>query len=159
MVICWKILFCGMHCFMISICDAEPEFSDDINERHLLLNHHKWLEQLKNLWAWKTAAIKVTTKYKKHIKFCYHWEKRKTISLKYFQINLLVSPSEPSMWRYFVRNIFVDDDDDIQLVKKRFDTNTYCTVSGGNFVYSFSFLKNWTIQSYSATYDCASLTF
>ena len=40
----------------------------------------------------------------------------------------------------------------------RSDRNTYCTVSGGNFVYSFSFLKNWSIQSYSVTYACASLT-
>ena len=29
------------------------------------LFHHKELEKLKNIWAWKAAAIKVTTKYKK----------------------------------------------------------------------------------------------
>ena len=40
---------------------------------------------------------------------------------------------EPSMICSFVRNIFVDDDD-IQLVTKRFDRNTYYTVSGGNFM-------------------------
>ena len=36
MVICWKRLFCGMHCLMISICDAESEFDDGTNERHLI---------------------------------------------------------------------------------------------------------------------------
>ena len=46
------------------------------------------------------------------------------------------------MGRSFVKNTFVDDDDDIQFVTSRFDRNTYCTVSGGKFVYSFSFLKN-----------------
>ena len=54
------------------------------------------------------------------------------------------------MWRSFVKNYFEDDGDDIQLVTNRFDWNTYCTVSGGSFVYSFSFLRNWSIQSYSA---------
>ena len=61
------------------------------------------------------------------------------------------------MWRSFVENTFVDDGD-TQLVTNRFDRNTYCTVSGGSFVYSFSFLKNWSMQSYSATYDYAPLT-
>ena len=50
---------------MISICDAESQFNDDTNKRCHLLIHHKELEQLKNICAWKTAAIKVTTKYKK----------------------------------------------------------------------------------------------
>ena len=45
---------------------------------------------------------------------------------------------EPSMWRSFVKNIFVDDSD-IQLVTNRIDKNTYCTVSGGNFVSSSVF--------------------
>ena len=49
MVICWKRLFCGMHCFMISIRDAESEFNDDTNERYNLLNHHRKLEQLKSI--------------------------------------------------------------------------------------------------------------
>ena len=56
MVICCKRLFCGIHCFMISICDAKSEFNDDTNERYHLLNHHKELEQLKS------------TKYKIHLK-------------------------------------------------------------------------------------------
>ena len=43
------------------------------------------------------------------------------------------------MLRSFVKNSFVDDGD-VQLVTNRFDRNTDCTVSGGNFVYSF--LKN-----------------
>ena len=43
------------------------------------------------------------------------------------------------MLRSFVKNFFVDDGD-VQLVSNRFDRNTDCTVSGGNFAYSF--LKN-----------------
>ena len=49
MVICSKRLFYGMHCFMISICDAESEFNDCTNERYHLLNHHNELEQLKKI--------------------------------------------------------------------------------------------------------------
>ena len=64
--------------------------------------------------------------------------------------------NESSTWSSFVENTFVDDAD-VQLVTNRIDRNTYCTVSGGNFVHSFSFLKNWSIQSYSATYDGVSL--
>ena len=45
MVICWKRLFCGMRCFIISICDAECEFNDGANERYHLLNYQKKLEQ------------------------------------------------------------------------------------------------------------------
>ena len=56
-----------MKCFMISICDAESEFNDGTNERYHLLNHHMELEQLKNIWAWKAAAIKFATNYKKTI--------------------------------------------------------------------------------------------
>ena len=44
------------------------------------------------------------------------------------------------MERSFVKNTFVDDGD-IELVTNRFDRNTYCTVSGGSFVYSFRFKK------------------
>ena len=65
--------------------------------------------------------------------------------------------NEPSMWRFFVKNTFVDDSD-IQLATNRFNRNIFCTASGGNFMYSFSLLRNWRIQSYSATYACASLT-
>ena len=67
MVICWKRLFCGMHCFMISICDAKSEFNDSTNERYHLLNHHKELEQLKDILPWKSVVIKVITKYKKTV--------------------------------------------------------------------------------------------
>ena len=49
MAICWERLFWGMHCFMISICDAESQFNDDTNKRYHLLLHHKELEQLKNI--------------------------------------------------------------------------------------------------------------
>ena len=45
----------------------------------------------------------------------------------------------------------------IQLLTDRFDRNTYCTVSGGNFVHSFSFLKSKSVHSYSATYDLIGL--
>ena len=60
------------------------------------------------------------------------------------------------MWRSFVKITFVDDGD-IQPIPNRLDKNSYCTVPGGNFVDSFSFLRNWSIQSYSATYACALL--
>ena len=56
-----------MHYFKISIGDAESEFNDATNERCHLLNHHKKLEQLKNIWAWKAAATIVATKYKKTV--------------------------------------------------------------------------------------------
>ena len=56
-----------------------------------------------------------------------------------------------------LKNTFVDDGV-MQLVANRLDRNTYCTVSVGNFVYGFSFLRNWKIQSYSATYIYASFT-
>ena len=49
MVICWRRLFCGMHCFMIIICDAESQFNDGLNERYYLLIHQKELQQLKNI--------------------------------------------------------------------------------------------------------------
>ena len=49
MAICWKILFCGMYFFMISICDAESEFNDGANKGYHLLNRQKELEQLKNI--------------------------------------------------------------------------------------------------------------
>ena len=58
---------------------------------------------------------------------------------------------------FLCKNTLVNDVD-IQLLTNRFDRNTYCTVSGGNFVYSFSFLRNQSIQPYSATYTFASLT-
>ena len=58
------------------------------------------------------------------------------------------------MWRSFLKNTFVDDGD-IQQITNRFDRNIYYNVCGGNFVYSFSFLRNWKIQSCSATYAYA----
>ena len=66
MVIYWKRFFGGMHCFMISICDAESQFNDSTNKKNHSHIHHKELEQLKKIiFAWKTAAIKVITKYVK----------------------------------------------------------------------------------------------
>ena len=118
MVICWKRLFCGIDCVMISICDAESEFNDGTNYRYHLRNHHKELEQLKSIWAWKAAAMKVTTKYKKHYT-CHMPE--------LFSDKVIDFPNDPWMWRSFVKNAFVDDGD-IQLVTSRFDKNTYCTV-------------------------------
>ena len=46
---------------MISICDAASHFNDGTNKRYHSLIHNKKLEQLKNIWAWKAAAIKITT--------------------------------------------------------------------------------------------------
>ena len=67
MVICWKRLFCGMHCFMISIYHAKSHFNDGTNERYHLLIHHKKLEQLKKIGGRNAAAIKIITKYKKSV--------------------------------------------------------------------------------------------
>ena len=44
-----KRSLCGMHYFMISICDAESQFNDCTNERYHLLIDHKELEQLKSI--------------------------------------------------------------------------------------------------------------
>ena len=75
---------------------------------------------------------------------------KKPISLTgVFSGKVISFTNEPSMWRPFAKNYFVDDGN-IQLDTNRFDKNTYCTVSGGNLVYSFSFLRNWSIQLYSA---------
>ena len=49
MVIHGKKLFCGMHCFMIYICNVESQFSDGTKERYHSLTHHKELEQLKDI--------------------------------------------------------------------------------------------------------------
>ena len=66
-----------MKCFMISICDADSEFNDGTNERYHLLNHHMELEQLKNIWAWKAAAIKFATNYKKQYQILLSLRKKK----------------------------------------------------------------------------------
>ena len=54
--------------------------------------------------------------------------------------------NKPSMWHFFLKNVFVDDGD-IKLVTNRLKGNTYFTASGGNFVRSFNFFKkmNYTI--------------
>ena len=44
-----------------------------------------------------------------------------------YQDKVIHFTNEPSMWRSFVKNTFVDDGD-IQLVTNGFDRNTYCTV-------------------------------
>ena len=49
MVSYWKRLFCGMHCFVIYICNVESQFNDATNERYHLLIHYKELEQLKDI--------------------------------------------------------------------------------------------------------------
>ena len=50
MVIYWKRFFGGMHCFMISICDAESQFNDSTNKKNHSHIHHKELERLKKLF-------------------------------------------------------------------------------------------------------------
>ena len=101
-----------MHCLMISICDAESEFSDGTTERYHLLNHHKELEQLKNIWAWKTAAIKVTIKYKKtvsNIAITEKKEKQKVWHIPEVFLDKVINfINDPSRWRSFVKNTFVD---------------------------------------------------
>ena len=75
---------------MIFICDAESEINGGTNEGYHLFIHHKELEQLKNIWAWKAAAVKIMTKYKKQHKIVLSLRKNKNtksdIYQKYFQI-------------------------------------------------------------------------
>ena len=50
--------------------------------------------------------------------------------------------NEPSMWRSFLKNAFVNNGD-IQPVRyqlNRYDNNTYCNFYGDSFVCRFSFL-------------------
>ena len=73
MVSCWKRLFYGMHCFMISICDAESHFNDSTNERYHLLTHHKKQLKLKKTFEHKTLLlIKVPQNTQSCIKYYYH---------------------------------------------------------------------------------------
>ena len=88
MIIYWKRLFCGTHCFMISICDAESQFNDGTNEKYHLLIHHKELElvhekllPLKSPRNTKIASNTAITK-----------KKEKKISLKYTRIKLSMLP-------------------------------------------------------------------
>ena len=72
MVICWKRLFCGMHCFMISICHTESHFNDGTNERYHLFIHHKKLEQLKKTEHETLLLLKSPQNTTTSIKYCYH---------------------------------------------------------------------------------------
>ena len=84
--------------------------------------------------------LKALQNTKNSIKYYYHWEKEAISLTGVFSGKAIDFTNEPSMWRSFVKNYFVDDGD-TQLVTNRFDMNTYCAVSRGNFVYSFSFLR------------------
>ena len=141
-----------MHLFMTSICDADFKFNDSTNERYHLLIYHKELEQLKNISAWKAAAIKITTQYKKQHQILLSLRKKKNhksdIYHNYFEIKLSILPMNYHCDAPLYKILFTN----------RFNRNTYCTGSGGNFVYSFSILRNRSIQSYSAIYACVSLT-
>ena len=136
MVNCWKRLFCGMHCFIISICDVESHFNDGTNERYHLLIYHRELEQLKTFEHEKLSLLQLQEITKTSIKYWYHWVKKKRyvcyIPGVFSDIFRYIT-NEPSVWHSFVKNALVDDGD-IQLATNRFDRNTYCTVSGGNSV-------------------------
>ena len=54
-----------MHCFMISICDAESQFNDGTNKRYHLFIHHKELEQLKTFQHEKLLLLKSPQNSKK----------------------------------------------------------------------------------------------
>ena len=83
-----------MHCFMISICDVKSQFNDGTNAKYHLPIHHKELEQLKNIWAWKSATITVATNYKKQYQLLISRSKNKNnksdIYQEYFQIKLSI---------------------------------------------------------------------
>ena len=95
MVICWKRLFCGMHCFMISICDTESQFNDGTNEMYQLLNHLKELKQ-KTFEHEKLPLLKSTQNTKNNIKYQLPLKKEKNIKSEiyqeYFQIKFLILP-------------------------------------------------------------------
>ena len=57
MVIYWKIFFGGMHCFMISICGAEPQFNDGTNKRNHSPIYHQELEQSKKLFLHEKVLL------------------------------------------------------------------------------------------------------
>ena len=57
MVIYWKIFFGGMHCFMISICDAEPQFNDGTNKRNHSPIYQQELEQSKKLFLHEKVLL------------------------------------------------------------------------------------------------------
>ena len=70
----------------------------------------KELEQLKNIWAWKTAAIKVTTKYKKRYQILLSLrkkQKKSNIYQKYFLIKLSILPMndqfDVSLWKILLQ--------------------------------------------------------
>ena len=42
-------MFCDIHCFMVSICDAESHFNDSAKEKYHLLIHYKKLSKSKNI--------------------------------------------------------------------------------------------------------------
>ena len=46
-----------MHCFMISICDAESQFDDGKNERYHSLIHYKKLEHLKKTFVYEKLLL------------------------------------------------------------------------------------------------------
>ena len=69
--------------------------NDGTNERYHLLIHHKELEQLKNIWVRKAAAIKLTTKFKKQYQILRSLRKKSNKSDIYkecFQIELTILP-------------------------------------------------------------------
>ena len=69
MINCWKRLFCGMHCFIISICYVESHFNDGTNERYHLPTYHKELEQLKTFEHEKLSLLQLQQITKTSIKY------------------------------------------------------------------------------------------
>ena len=69
MVNCWKRLFCGMHCCIISLCDVESHFNDGTNERYHLPTYHKELEQLKTFEHEKLSLLQLQQITKTSIKY------------------------------------------------------------------------------------------
>ena len=75
-----------MHCFMISICDADSQ--------------HK-----------KLLLLKTPQNTKNSIKYCYHWEKKAISLTGVFPGKLIDFTNEASIRRSFVKNSFVDGGD------------------------------------------------
>ena len=96
---------------MISICDNESHFNDSTNEKYHLLIHYEKSEQLKNIWAWKAAVVKVNTKYKKQYQILLSPGKKVVSLTGVFSDKVIDFTNELSMWRCFVKNSYVDDSD------------------------------------------------
>ena len=98
----------------------------------------------------QSCAIKVITEYKKLHQILRSLRKKEKQQVRHipgeFSDKIFDFIDKPVVQCHVpvVKNTFLDDVDK-QIVTKKVDRNTSCTVSGTNFLYSFRFLKKWSI--------------